>query len=104
MNPAVTDAFALAICGAQGPPAYPGVPGHEPDLLRARRQAERVSAAMNALKSRIVTSGSYLAESDYFERDWQQAFWGRNYARLQAVKRHYDPADLFSVHHGVTAA
>ena len=35
-NPAVLDAFALAISGAEGPPAYPGVPGHEPDLAAAR--------------------------------------------------------------------
>ena len=32
MNPAVVDAFALAISGAGGPPAYPDVPGHEPDI------------------------------------------------------------------------
>ena len=38
MNPAVVDAFALAISGAGGPPAYPDVPGHEPD---AARRAER---------------------------------------------------------------
>ena len=31
MNPAVVDAFALAITGAFGQPAYPDVPGHEPD-------------------------------------------------------------------------
>ena len=31
MNPAVADAFALAISAAAAPPAYPGVPGHEPD-------------------------------------------------------------------------
>ena len=38
MNPAVVDAFALAISGAGGPPAYPDVPGHEPDVdARAER-------------------------------------------------------------------
>ena len=42
MNPAVTDAFALAITGAGGQPAYPGVPGHEPDAAAARREAETV--------------------------------------------------------------
>src|SRR3546814_4229506 len=26
-NPAVVESFALAICGAEGPPAYPGVRG-----------------------------------------------------------------------------
>ena len=30
MNPAVLDAFALAIAAAHEPPAYPGVAGHEP--------------------------------------------------------------------------
>ena len=39
MNPAVADAFALAISGALGQPAYPGVPGHEPDAAAARSQA-----------------------------------------------------------------
>ena len=32
INPAVLDAFALLICAAMEPPAYPGIPGHEPDL------------------------------------------------------------------------
>ena len=42
-NPAVLDAFALVISGAEGPPAYPGVPGHEPDLSAARRNTRRRS-------------------------------------------------------------
>jgi hypothetical protein len=40
-------------------------------------------------------------ESDFFEHSWQQGFWGTNYARLAAVKKKYDPAGLFFVHHGV---
>ena len=35
-NPAVLDAFALAISAAEGPPAYPGIAGHEPDVATAR--------------------------------------------------------------------
>jgi hypothetical protein len=31
-NPAVLDAFALLIAGAEGPPAYPGIAGREPDV------------------------------------------------------------------------
>ena len=34
MNPAVLDAFALAICAGGGPPAFPGIKGHEPDVQR----------------------------------------------------------------------
>ncbi|WP_191058106.1 FAD-dependent oxidoreductase, partial [Geminicoccus harenae] len=104
MNPAVRHAFALVICGAEGPPAYPGIPGHEPDVARARQDAARVRAAMAALKERIPTGGSYLAESDFFEPDWQQAFWGANHARLTEIKRRYDPDGMFTIHHGIQAA
>ena len=49
----------------------------------------------------VPAVGSYVSESDFFEKDWQQAFWGSNYARLRAVKETYDPDGLFFVHHGV---
>lgn len=101
MNPAVADAFALAICGAHGPPAYPGVPGHEPDAVLARRRAQAIARAMDELRKRIPTTGSYVSESNFFEANWQAAFWGSNYPRLLAVKQQYDPEGLFFVHHGV---
>lgn len=36
INPAVFDAAALALCASWEERAYPGVPGHEPDLELAR--------------------------------------------------------------------
>jgi FAD/FMN-containing dehydrogenase len=101
MNPAVLDAFALAIVASEGPPAYPGLRGHEPDLADARRNAEKVGKAMAALKKVAPDAGSYVAESSYFEADWQNSYWGPNYPRLRAIKAKYDPAGLFFVHHGV---
>jgi FAD/FMN-containing dehydrogenase len=101
MNPAVLDAFALAIVASEGPPAYPGLRGHEPDLADARRNAEKVGKAMAALRKVVPDAGSYVAESSYFESDWQKSYWGSNYARLRAIKTKYDPAGLFFVHHGV---
>jgi FAD/FMN-containing dehydrogenase len=100
-NPAVVDSFALAICGAEGPPAYPGVAGFEPDVDLARAQRARLNAAMAALKGRVPARGSYVSESDYFEADWEQAFWGENRERLRRAKAAYDPDNLFRVHHGV---
>jgi FAD/FMN-containing dehydrogenase len=100
-NPAVLDAFALAISAAGGPPAYPGVAGHEPDVALARRQAGRVQASMAELRKLVPQPGSYVSESDYFEAEWQRAFWGGNYERLLAAKAKYDPDNLFRVHHGV---
>lgn len=101
MNPQVLTAFALAIAGASGPPAYPGVPGYEPDVATARREAEAVKKAMRELWDLAPEAGSYVSESDFFAEDWQKAFWGGNYERLRQAKRRYDPDGLFIVHHGV---
>jgi FAD/FMN-containing dehydrogenase len=49
----------------------------------------------------VPDSGSYVSESDFFERSWQRSFWGANYPKLAAVKKKYDPDGLFFVHHGV---
>jgi FAD/FMN-containing dehydrogenase len=100
-HPAVLDAFALLISGAEGPPAYPGIAGHEPDVATARRQAEATDRAMQEIRKLVPIVGSYVAESNFFESAWQQSFWGPNYARLLAVKDKYDPDGLFFVHHGV---
>jgi FAD/FMN-containing dehydrogenase len=101
MNPAVLDAFALIICAAEGPPAYPGVLGHEPDLSTARKHAHAIDKAMNKVRKLLPNVGSYVAESDFFDEAWRQSFWGPNYTRLLAVKDKYDPDGLFFVHHGV---
>ncbi len=101
MNPAVVDAFALVISGAGEPPAYPDVPGHEPDAAAARREAKAVTAAMDEIRKLLPRVGSYVWETDYFQPHWQEAFWGENYDRLLAVKGKYDPDGLFFLHHGV---
>jgi FAD/FMN-containing dehydrogenase len=101
MNPAVLDSFALAIAGANEPPAYPGIAGHEPDVAQGRRDARVVAAAMAPLNALAERPASYLSEADYFQADWQASFWGDHYARLTRIKDRYDPTGLFSVHHGV---
>jgi FAD/FMN-containing dehydrogenase len=100
-NPDVLGAFMLAIVAGEGPPAYPGLAGHEPNLKSARNEAAQIGRAMDVLKTIARGAGSYVAESDYFESDWQQAYWGPNYPRLLAIKQKYDPQGLFFVRHGV---
>ncbi|MGX6999394.1 BBE domain-containing protein [Caballeronia sp. KNU42] len=56
---------------------------------------------MDEVRKLVPEPGSYVAESNYFNADWQRAFWGSNYSRLLAVKDQYDPDGLFFVHHGV---
>ena len=98
MNPDVTTAFALAIIATGEGSLYAG---DEPDLGSARSRAAQVQAAMAALRRAAPDTGAYVNECDYFQPDWQTAFWGTNYARLARVKRRYDPTGLFTVHHGV---
>lgn len=103
MHPAVVDAFALAISASAGPPAHPGLPGHGGDTALARTRRQAVARTMDRLRALAPGGATYLAESDFFQPDWEQAFWGPNAARLRAVKARYDPDGLFSVHHGIGA-
>jgi FAD/FMN-containing dehydrogenase len=100
-NPAVLGAFALAIMGAEEPPAYPGIRGHEADVQDARADAAAIRRAMAELRKVVPEAASYVSESNFFEDDWQRAFWGENYASLLKVKAKYDPGGLFFAHHGV---
>ena len=98
-NPDVVDAFALAMTGFLGPPAFPGFPA--PDLAKAGAVRSRVQAAMASLRVAAPDTGAYVNECDYFQPDWQKAFWGPHYPRLLQIKRNYDPDGLFVGHHGV---
>jgi FAD/FMN-containing dehydrogenase len=101
MNPAVLTAFALAIVADGQGSAYPGIPGHEPDITKARASAKAIDECVEQLRAVAGRSGSYVNETNYFEKDWQRAFWGDNYPRLAEIKKKYDPSGLFFVHNGV---
>ncbi len=100
-NPAVLGAFALAIIADGQGPAYPGIPGHEPDVSAGRTASQHVRRSMHELRMLAPRGGSYVSESNFFEDDWQHSYWGSNYERLAAIKKKYDPAGLFFVHNGV---
>lgn len=101
MNPAVLDAFALAFSTDGEGFAYPGIAGHEPDVTAARAARKRIRSAVDQLRAVTGKTGSYVSESNYFEQNWQDAYWGTNYPRLASIKAKYDPGGLFSVHNGV---
>lgn len=101
MNPEVLNAFALAIVADGQGPAYPGLPTHEPDVAEGRKAAGSVHRCMDELRAVSTNAGSYVSESNYFEKQWQQSYWGSNHARLARTKKKYDPAGLFYVHNGV---
>ncbi|MBB5415392.1 BBE domain-containing protein [Paraburkholderia atlantica] len=101
VNPVVAESFALAIVASEGPPAFDGLTGHEPDVSKARRDAKLIGLAIDELRKLAPADGAYVAESSYFQQDWQAAYWGANYARLLSIKKRYDPHGLFFVRHGV---
>jgi FAD/FMN-containing dehydrogenase len=100
-NPAVLDAFTLVIIAAGEAPAYPGLSRPPLDLQAAHATARAIDLAAAELRKIVPNAGSYVSESNYFNRSWQRAYWGSNYDRLRAIKKKYDPEGLFIVHHGV---
>jgi FAD/FMN-containing dehydrogenase len=100
-NPLVVDAFALVIIADGQAPAYPGLARPALDLLAARDDARKIDLAAAELRKIAPHSGSYVSESNYFNRSWRSEFWGTNYPRLRAIKARYDPDGRFFVHHGV---
>jgi FAD binding domain/Berberine and berberine like len=100
-NPAVLDAFALAIVAGGDPHTSPGLPGHEPDLAAGGKALAAITASADELRAIVPLAGSYVSEGNFFNDLWQTSFWGSNYPRLAKVKKKYDPSGLFFVHHGV---
>ena len=56
---------------------------------------------MNELRAVASGGGAYVSESNFFESDFQQSYWGTNHTRLAELKKKYDPDGLFFVHNGV---
>jgi FAD/FMN-containing dehydrogenase len=100
-NPAVLEAFALVIIADGEGPAYPGLVRPQMDMASAHADSLAIDRAAAELRKIAPASGSYVSESNYFNRSWQADYWGSNYPRLRAIKAQYDPEGLFFVHHGV---
>ncbi len=95
INPKLYDAAALMIIAATADDPQ------KPDAAEGEEAKAHISAAMKIIRDITPGAGSYVNETDYFEPDWQQSFWGENYPRLLAIKRKYDPDNLFTCHHCV---
>lgn len=101
VNPALHNAVALLIMSASDNQVYPGVAGHEPDAESMKQTVLNISHAIKRFRDATPSAGTYVNEADYFQPDWQQAFWGENYQRLLQIKKKYDPLGLFYCHHCV---
>ncbi|KUI68196.1 6-hydroxy-D-nicotine oxidase [Cytospora mali] len=63
-------------------------------------QEEITNDLMPSLEAITPRGGAYLNEADFRQPDFQDVFYGDNYATLLAIKDKYDPEGLF---YGVTA-
>ena len=100
-HPGVYDAAALLILVARKKGVFPGIPGLEPDLTEAEEKAGSISVAMEVIRAITPGAGTYANEADFFEKNWQEEFWGPHYARLLQIKKRYDPDGMFRCHHSV---
>jgi len=101
MNPDALDAFALAIIATGGPSRYPGLPVVTQDAQQAKEESKSIDSAAAVLRALVPMAGSYVSESNFFNSNWKEAFWGSNISRLERAKSKFDPDGLFFVHHGV---
>ncbi|CAN8097437.1 unnamed protein product [Discula destructiva] len=60
--------------------------------LEARRNVTDI--LQPALDAITPGGGGYLNEADLYQPDWQDAFYGSNYAELLAIKHKYDPENI----------
>jgi FAD/FMN-containing dehydrogenase len=100
-NPGVVRAFALAIIADGEGAAYPGMARPAMDLEAAHRNARAIERGTAELRRVAPDAGSYVSESNFFNKRWQQDYWGEHYPRLRSIKKKYDPEGLFVVHNGV---
>ncbi|KAH9905749.1 hypothetical protein F4778DRAFT_779140 [Xylariomycetidae sp. FL2044] len=62
---------------------------------QARDRDAMMQGYMDLLREVSPDAGAYMNEGDPGEPNWQQAFFGANYARLLEVKKKYDPTGVF---------
>jgi FAD/FMN-containing dehydrogenase len=100
INPVVLESAALAVFAAHSKKNYSETPDHELNKKRLS-QIEQINAAAKVITEATPNSGSYSNESDYFQKNWQQDFWGEHYGKLLQIKKKYDPDNFFNCHHSV---
>lgn len=97
-NPAVYDAVGLVIMFGGSNEVFQGIAGKEPTRQIVKKDIDQIKRAMEYITEITPNAGTYTNESDYFQKNWQQDFWGVNYKRLLEIKQKYDPNGLFYCH------
>jgi len=70
-------------------------------------QASRLTDAFASIQDLFASAGVTAHYSNYPDlhfKNWEQAYYGENYGRLQQVKKKYDAGDLFHYPQGIQPA
>ncbi|GJE99670.1 FAD-binding domain-containing protein [Phanerochaete sordida] len=93
VHPAWRTALVHTVFGSPWPD------GSSLDVINAAR--EKVKNGEVALRKLTPDGGAYLNEASLYQADYKSDFFGSRYDKLRAVKKKYDPIDLFVVPAGV---
>ncbi|KAI0370333.1 FAD-binding domain-containing protein [Pilatotrama ljubarskyi] len=93
LNPVWRSAAAHALVGTIWPE------GTNASTIDQLRQGLKDNTAK--LRALAPQSGAYINEASLYEPNPTQAFFGSHYQKLKAIKKVYDPLDLFVVAEGV---
>ncbi|KAJ5238505.1 hypothetical protein N7468_003124 [Penicillium chermesinum] len=66
-----------------------------PRSVEVQRELQLTEKLEPQLRKLTPGSGGYLNEANFMLRTWKEDFYGANYDRLRAIKKKYDPEDLF---------
>lgn len=69
-------------------------PNNATTAEKKRRKQELVKVSLKMGEIVGSDGGTYINEANPYEPDWQNVFWGPNYATLEAIKKKTDPRGL----------
>lgn len=101
MNPTMLNAAALVIMSSASNNMDHDWKNPPPMTKTIKTKVANITKAMDMIRALAPDSGTYVNEADYFQKNWQQVFWGSNYQKLLTLKHRYDPDGLFYCHHCV---
>lgn len=70
------------------------VPFERDNKTIAAQTAEKADTLFEPIRKMTPDAGAYVNEAFVYEKNWQQTFWGNNYAKLLEIKRSVDPHDV----------
>ncbi|KAF2019041.1 FAD/FMN-containing isoamyl alcohol oxidase-like protein MreA [Aaosphaeria arxii CBS 175.79] len=69
--------------------------GDEGWATKQLRNEQQTNIVGKALREAGPDGATYVNEGDLYEPNWQESYWGSNYARLLELRKKWDPTGVF---------